>query len=320
MLVHGGGGGTAYRDWVKLWMARGYAAIAMDTSGATPLTEDGMRVRAKRHTNAGPTDKGNGFALSDQPPADQWVYHAVAAVIRAHSLLRTTPRVDPDRIGLTGISWGGVMTEIVASIDTRFKCAVPVYGSGFLGEDSFWLEKHFQDLPAARVEQWLRLWDPSQYVARIHMPVLFCDGTNDKFFRLGCLQKTIGLVPGPVTRSLRIRMIHGNPPHGDPPEVSVFIDSILKDGHPLPVVGEQGQADGSAWIKFNSADDLAGARLVYTTDNGPWLTRDWHQTSAKLETARASSLIPKGTTAYYFNLQAAREANVSSPLVIQAAP
>src|SRR3954471_13565879 len=29
VLVHGGGG-TAFPEWVKLWTARGYAAIAMD--------------------------------------------------------------------------------------------------------------------------------------------------------------------------------------------------------------------------------------------------------------------------------------------------
>ena len=30
LLVHGGGG-TAFADWVRIWNARGYAALAMDT-------------------------------------------------------------------------------------------------------------------------------------------------------------------------------------------------------------------------------------------------------------------------------------------------
>src|SRR5688572_14760371 len=33
VLVHGGGG-TAFREWVAMWNARGYAAIAMDLGGA----------------------------------------------------------------------------------------------------------------------------------------------------------------------------------------------------------------------------------------------------------------------------------------------
>lgn len=35
VLVHGGGG-TAFADWVKLWTARGYAAISMSYDGMMP--------------------------------------------------------------------------------------------------------------------------------------------------------------------------------------------------------------------------------------------------------------------------------------------
>ena len=36
VLVHGGGG-TAFDEWVRLWVKRGYAAIAMDTCGKIPV-------------------------------------------------------------------------------------------------------------------------------------------------------------------------------------------------------------------------------------------------------------------------------------------
>lgn len=35
VLIHGGGA-TAYPEWVRLWAARGYAAIAMDLAGCGP--------------------------------------------------------------------------------------------------------------------------------------------------------------------------------------------------------------------------------------------------------------------------------------------
>ncbi|HOM17030.1 MAG TPA: acetylxylan esterase, partial [Thermoguttaceae bacterium] len=35
VCVHGGGG-TAFPEWVKLWAARGYAALAMDLAGCGP--------------------------------------------------------------------------------------------------------------------------------------------------------------------------------------------------------------------------------------------------------------------------------------------
>lgn len=62
------------------------------------------------------------------------------------------------------------------------------------------------------------------------MPMLFCNGTNDKHFRPDSWQKTWRLVPVPpasVTLSLKIRMGHGHPPSGDPREITVFADSIL---------------------------------------------------------------------------------------------
>ncbi len=35
VLVHGGGG-TAFREWARLWAARGYVALAMDLAGHGP--------------------------------------------------------------------------------------------------------------------------------------------------------------------------------------------------------------------------------------------------------------------------------------------
>ena len=135
MLCVHGGGGKAFREWAELWAKRGYVALAMDLAGKGP---DG-----KRHADAGPdqtdVDKFGDFTLDTI--GDMWTYHAVAAVVRGHSLLASRPEVDKDRIGITGISWGGYLTCIVAGIDDRLKCAVPVYGCGFLGDNSAWVAR-----------------------------------------------------------------------------------------------------------------------------------------------------------------------------------
>jgi dienelactone hydrolase len=139
VLIHGGGG-TAFAEWVRLWNKRGYAAIAVDTCGNVPdrVQDDKPWSPSKKHHELGGPEGWGGFAQIDEPIADQWTYHAVAAAILAHSLIRSFPEVDPKRIGVTGISWGGYLTDIVSGVDPRFRFAVPVYGCGFLGEDSAW--------------------------------------------------------------------------------------------------------------------------------------------------------------------------------------
>ena len=130
VLIHGGGG-TAFDAWVRLWTSRGYAAIAMDTCGCVPI---GSYGKWQRHDTGGPAGWG-GFDQVDEPVEDHWTYHAIADVVLAHSLLRSLPEVDADRIGVTGISWGGYLTCIVSGVDPRFRFAVPVYGCGFLGDN-----------------------------------------------------------------------------------------------------------------------------------------------------------------------------------------
>ena len=125
LLVHGGGG-RAFKEWAAYWAGRGYAALAMDTAGQGP---DG-----NRHPHAGPdqSDATKFQAFDEAGLRDMWTFHAVAAILRGHSLLASCPEVDAERIGITGISWGGYLTCIAAGVDPALKAAVPVYGCGYL--------------------------------------------------------------------------------------------------------------------------------------------------------------------------------------------
>ena len=147
VLIHGGGG-TAFATWAWLWAKRGYAAIAMDLSGSRPpdpvydpktgapvLNEAAERPKRTHLPNGGPNQgHPEKFDSIGGSTSDDWPFHAAGAVIRAHSLLRSFAEVDPEHTAVTGISWGGYTTCLVASLDDRFKAAVPVYGCGFLFE------------------------------------------------------------------------------------------------------------------------------------------------------------------------------------------
>ena len=52
VLVHGGGG-TAFAEWVRMWNARGYAAIAMDLCGCLPPPENAHAPAQHRRSPCG---------------------------------------------------------------------------------------------------------------------------------------------------------------------------------------------------------------------------------------------------------------------------
>ena len=221
VLVHGGYG-TAFHAWVKLWNDRGYAAIAMDNCGGIP-GEKSHTAEHPRHEWSGPNGWGR-FEDEALPPEEQWVYHAIECVIRSNTFLRNLPEVDASRIGVTGISWGGFLTSIACGADPRFAFAVPVYGCGNL-------RRHSVFAPEIG-ELWESLWNPVEYAKNCRMPTLWCTGTNDYFFPLDSFEETAFAAGNPLF-SIKLRMKHGHPPEGDPPEIAAFADSVVKGGRKL---------------------------------------------------------------------------------------
>ncbi len=300
VLIHGGGG-TAFDRWVKVWNSRGYAAIAMDLCGCVPVGNNG---NWQRHELGGPPGWDSSFGQLDDPIDEQWTWHAVNAVALAHSLIRSYPEVDTDRIGVTGISWGGYLTSIVAGVDHRFKLAVPVYGCGYLGENSAWLPA-FEKLGKEKADLWLKQWDPSEYLGQVQMPMLWVNGTNDFAYPMDSWRKSYLLPPTDRTLCLRVRMPHGHGPAGEnPEEIHVFANSLLKQGKPLPKIIQQGIVNEEAWATFRADVTIARAELCFTRKSGRWQDREWETLPAQIDvvSARVSAHVPEDATVFYLNL------------------
>lgn len=283
VLVHGGGG-KAFRDWAEHWAQRGYVALAMDLSGNGP---------AGRLPDGGPdqadTVKFRNFTEAEA--REMWAYHAVAAVVRGHSLLRSLPDVDRDRTGITGISWGGYLTCIAAGIDPRFKVAVPVYGCGFLGENSVWKDGALAAMKPEPRELWLRLFDPSQYVGNVRYPILFVNGTTDFAYPMDSYRKTYRLVP---ERWRNVSMAV-NRPHGHIwtfPEVDAFVGSVLRREPALVRVGEPRVATEQLTARLDRVTGLKDLSLCYTTNSGPWQKRTWQTAPARLKSGQLMAELP----------------------------
>lgn len=307
ILVHGGGG-TAFESWVRLWNARGYAAIAMDTCGCAPK---GAYSNWERHEFGGPAGWG-GMDQTDWPIKDQWTYHAVASVILANSLLRSFPEIDRNKIGVTGISWGGYLTSIVAGVDTRLKFAAPVYGCGFFGEGLGW-KPMLDQMGGGKGDWWLRTWDPSVYLKYARMPILWVNGTNDFVFFMNIWQKSYRLPKGRHTLCLTIRMPHGHGGSGEnPEEIHGFANSFCMGDAPLLRVVKQGRAGNAVWARFEADVPVTQAVLNFTKDSGNWPERKWETVPAKIKVTRVTAALPDGTTAYYMNMTDSRGYVVST--------
>jgi dienelactone hydrolase len=309
VLLHGGGG-TAYEYWVKLWVDRGYAAIAIDHFGAIP-GED--RKGPHPRLPAGGPDGGSAvFSQLGEPLRDQWPFHAASAAILAHSLLLAQPGVDPERTGVTGISWGGYLTCLVAGLDLRLKFAVPVYGCGHY-EDTRFAER-LQRLSPEQSALWYAQWDAKNYIPGIRARVLWLNGTNDKFFWPPAWQKSHLLTPQSLsTVSLRVGMKHSHPPAGDPPEVKAFADRVVLGGESLPKVVASQRAGNSVTVIYRSPLPLSKAELIYTSDTqSPWEKREWHSVPAEIADDQILTTVPLVARFYYVMLWNDRGLSVST--------
>jgi dienelactone hydrolase len=306
VLVHGGGG-TAFAEWVRIWTRRGYAAIAMDTCGCVPK---GTYGNWERDEKGGPWGWG-GFDQIDWPRTDQWTWQAVAQVLLANSLLRSMPEVDPNRIGLTGVSWGGYLVSVVAGVDSRFRFVAPVYGCGYYLDTVF--GQSVKSLGDERSPRWMRWWDPSVYLKDAAMPMLWVTGTNDFAYWFPALQQSYRATKGPHTLCITLRMPHGHGGAGEnPPEIKALADNLLLAGPPLAKITGRSREGDALSATYGSPVPITRAELLYTKATGNWPDRLWEVAPATVEAGKVTATLPEGVTCYYLNLIDERGLTVST--------
>ncbi len=292
-LVHGGGM-SAEPGWVSYWAARGYAALAMDLNGVGP---DGLRL-----PEGGPdTSEATWCEFSEATAREMWPYHAVAAVCRGISVLRTLPEVDPVRIGIHGLSWGGYVSCLVAALDDRVACAATVFGAGFLYEDSWYLPR-FAELSDEARGLWIRWFDPSSYLAMVRCPILFANGATDEFFPPNSYAHSYALVRSEKHLAMPVARDHGRiwRIQGGSVDVERFVDHKLKSGPPLPTLDPLPRNGNVVSAAYSSPMPLGSASLWYTTDLGPWKDRRWTQQASSFRGGRIFNELPASRPLAYF--------------------
>ena len=302
VLVHGGGG-SAFKEWVERWNEQGFAAISIAVEGQTDSkvdSDEGKKVWQK-HPWAGPNRAGI-FGDSDQPLKDQWMYHAVSQTILANSLLRSLPEVDSSKVGLMGVSWGGIITSIVMGIDSRFAFAIPVYGCGYLNE----ADNHYKGALENNAI-YLNGWEAGLRLGKAKIPALWFSWPGDKHFPMEILKKTYLRQAGPNMVSLVPGMGHGHRPAWSRPESYAFAREILESGRIGCKRLDSGILGQQAYARFQYQGTIDQATLVHSTETGFTGKRKWTQTPISLvqkgDIWRADWPLPQDTTGWFINVE-----------------
>lgn len=305
VLVHGGGG-TAFPHWVKKWNDKGYIAISIALEGQIPGDKIDNSKGTKDYqslSNSGPARIGFFNDVNDDNLQDQWFYHAVADVILANSLLSSFPEVESNNIGITGISWGGIITNVVTGIDNRFKFSIPVYGCGFLQETPLY-KRLLGNLNNETQAFYLNNWEPSLYVPLQKQPTLFVNGTNDKHFTMNSFTKTYEASSNEKYLHIEHEMRHGHGPGWNPKEIYNFADYCIKKTE-KPIAIQFNKIKKNNQLIYNYKGTVKEAYLYYTTDTADWGEKNYEWIEAATIVSNDHKTIqvnlPDNAVAYFVN-------------------
>jgi cephalosporin-C deacetylase-like acetyl esterase len=135
--------------------------------------------------------------------------------IRGIDYLLSRPEVDPERIGVTGISGGGAATIWIAAADERVKCAVPVSGMSDL--ESYVTNKVINGHCDCMFLVNTYAWEWTTIAALIApRPMLFANSDNDSIFPMDGNRRIIA-------RLRKLYQMYGKPELVD--------DYVSKGGH-----------------------------------------------------------------------------------------
>jgi len=257
--IHGGSQ-TASIETVRFFVPQGYAVLSFDWTGPTP-------TRSGKFSTVFP-DSIPPVTEYDVPLSRARIAHIVWMARRGLTLLAGQSEVDSSRLGVFGISWGGLASWLVNGTDTRVRAAVPLFGCGI-------------PLETPENEAWRTAFQPEQWIESQHGDVCFLNATNDFFGHLETLER--------FWEELRVDKRLGlgaNENHGLEEALKVtgrkWLDAKLKNSAPLPPAPELtlDLEDGGLWAEVH-APEASRIRIFYavspdgTRPDSYWYLGPW---------------------------------------------
>ncbi len=166
LRIHGGPNGQDAHNFSaerQFFAANGYAVLAVNYRGSAG--------RGQKFSRAIAADWGNYEVQDLQAGVDHVIKMGVA---------------DPDRLGVGGWSYGGILTDYMIATDTRFKAATSGAGTAFTvsfyGTDQYIIQYDHEIGPPWNPKSWeiyQKISYPFLHADRIKTPTIFFGGERD---------------------------------------------------------------------------------------------------------------------------------------------
>ena len=164
LRIHGGPNGQDEHSFAferEIFAANGYVVVAVNYRGSS----------------------GRGAAYQKAIYGD-WGNKEVVDLLGAMDYVQKIGLADPDRLGIGGWSYGGILTNYTIATDGRFKTAISGAGSSnqiaMYGTDMY-INQYENELgpPWKAQDLWIKVSYPFFHADRIHTPTLFVGGEKD---------------------------------------------------------------------------------------------------------------------------------------------
>ena len=166
LRIHGGPNGQDQHSFAierQVFAANGYAVLAVNYRGSS----------------------GRGQKYSRSIFAD-WGHYEVEDLLAGVDQVIAMGVADPERMGVGGWSYGGILTDYIIATDTRFKGATSGAGTAFTvafyGTDQYIIQYDYEIGPPWNPKAWetyQKISYPFLHADRIKTPTLFLGGERD---------------------------------------------------------------------------------------------------------------------------------------------
>lgn len=270
VLVHGGGG-TAFPNYAKLWTRQGYAVIMPDWYNQRPLATPQIKKGKTIHSVPLEGRARNNIQVN------------VANLVLAHSLLRSLPKVNPEKTVFVGLSWGSWYGAIVTAVDSRFKGMIEIYCGDRRPE--------------------LKSLIDGRFLHTAKTPMYWICSTNDKNVTPESLQRAFNECPTILNKTMVIKLPHS---HGGFAFPSAFrmAAHFLKGEPPLPRLGKATVKHNTAMVKLlGQGKGVIKTVFCYTLDRDEPTAhkRIWKSIPAERKGNVLSIRLPEGIFQGFFS-------------------